>query len=169
MVPRVSVLLVALTGCGGGARTDPAAMPPFTFSTTKLETQPVADAEKGPAREPTGVEGIFKIGPTAYVVARSALAKLEQVSTGQGVYSKPETENGVVVGLRLSGIQPGSVAAAFGLQNGDRIDKLNGYDVTQLQKIVAVAASARGGSVRQLVFSITRNGRGLDLTIDIEE
>ncbi len=78
----------------------------------------------------------------------------------------PKYENGEMVGMELSGIKPGSVFEAMGIQEGDTIRELNGISVADQEgssqalaelsssKSITVTVTGVDGSTRQLQHEI---------------
>jgi general secretion pathway protein C len=103
------------------------------------------------------------IGPTEFAVDR---ATLDKIIEGQAelvrARATPESENGKVVGIRLSAIRKDSVLSALGLEDGDRLQTINGFDITVPEK--ALEAYARLRQADKL--SVTVNRRGRDMTLD---
>lgn len=77
----------------------------------------------------------------------------------------PDSRNGDVVGLRLSGIRPGTLLEALGLKNGDRLEAINGFAIGRPEK--ALEAYARLSTATELKVRLNRDGRPLDLEVSI--
>jgi general secretion pathway protein C len=69
----------------------------------------------------------------------------------------PELENGSVVGVRLFGIKKDGWLGLLGLENGDRIDKVNGFELGSPER--ALQAYARLRTARHLRVELVRRGR----------
>jgi membrane-associated protease RseP (regulator of RpoE activity) len=50
-------------------------------------------------------------------------------------FMTPEFDNGVLRGVRLSGVGPTSVLARLGFENGDRIESINGFPMNDLERL----------------------------------
>jgi hypothetical protein len=74
----------------------------------------------------------------------------------------PERENGSVVGIRLFGIGKDGWLGVLGLENGDRIDKVNGFEIGTPER--ALQAYARLRTESHLRVELVRRGR--PMTID---
>jgi general secretion pathway protein C len=83
----------------------------------------------------------------------------------QSVRVVPEQMNGKVVGLRLFGIRPASLLGTLGLKNGDRLESINGFDVTNPEK--ALEAYARLRTAPHLQLRLVRSGRPLEVDLNI--
>jgi general secretion pathway protein C len=69
-------------------------------------------------------------------------------------------------GIRVSGVRADSLLGALGIQNGDRLEKINGFDLTNVEK--SLEAYARLRTANHLTVSLTRNGRETNLDYDIK-
>lgn len=70
-----------------------------------------------------------------------------------------------LIGLRLFGIRPGSLLSTLGLQNGDRLETINGLEIASPQK--AVEAYARLSTAKRLSVRIVRLGRPVQIDLNI--
>lgn len=77
----------------------------------------------------------------------------------------PEQRDGKVVGLRLFGLRPNSLLSALGLKNGDRLESVNGFDLTNPEK--ALEAYARLRTASRLRLHLNRAGQPLDIDLNI--
>ena len=107
---------------------------------------------------------IHKVSETQFDIERSLV---DQVLENQGELMKsarivPEKEGDKVVGIRLFGVRPDSLLGTLGLENGDRLQSINGFEMSDPQK--ALEAYARLRSADKL--SVTVNRRGKPTTID---
>jgi general secretion pathway protein C len=78
----------------------------------------------------------------------------------------PDSRNGEVVGLRLSGIRTGSLLEALGMRNGDRLETINGFAMGSAEK--ALQAYARLGTAERLSVHLNRGGQALDIDVSID-
>jgi general secretion pathway protein C len=76
----------------------------------------------------------------------------------------PEQKDGKVVGIRLFGIRPETLLGKLGLQNGDRLEAINGFEMASPEK--ALEAYARLRTADSLAVKVTR--RGAPVTIDFK-
>ncbi len=74
----------------------------------------------------------------------------------------PDSVHGVPVGVRLFGIRSNSLLGLIGLQNGDRLDSINGFSVATPQQALEAYAQLRTAS--RLEVTIERRGRPLVIT-----
>ena len=75
----------------------------------------------------------------------------------------PEFDNGVLRGLRLSGVGPTTVLARLGFENGDRIESMNGFPMNDLERLrtseqldILTVVVNRGGVITCLQFEFRR-------------
>jgi general secretion pathway protein C len=127
--------------------------------------------------------GFAKVGPTTPAEAaltagiRSHIHKtgereveIDRTTLGEIVAHYPELVRRVRLahekaGVRLFGIQPGSVLETLGLVNGDRLESINGFDVRDPRE--AIEAYARLQSASQISLAITRAGKKQTLDVHI--
>lgn len=129
----------------------------------KDATPAAVSSEGSGTLDPAIRRGIVRISATELAIDR---ATLDKIIEGQAellrVRTTPEKENGKVVGIRLSAIRKDSVLAALGLEDGDRLQAINGFDITIPEK--ALEAYARLRQADKL--SVVVNRRGRELTLD---
>jgi general secretion pathway protein C len=77
----------------------------------------------------------------------------------------PETRAGQVIGLRLFGIRPGTLLSTLGLQNGDRLETINGFSVASPEQ--ALKAYARLRTATRLSVQLDRGGKPVQLDLNI--
>lgn len=102
-----------------------------------------------------------------YRVARSLVREaLEDPRKLLGnVRPVPERSGSKVVGLRLFGIRPDSVLGQLGLQNGDRLESINGYGFGDPQAALLAYAKLRDASALQV--ELEREGRQTTLHVSV--
>jgi general secretion pathway protein C len=124
--------------------------------------RPLAAAQAGP----TG-EGIQKISDTEYTIERtevdSALENMNQLFTQ--IRAVPHFEGGQSVGFRLFAIRQDSLFDKIGLKNGDIISKINGQDMTDPARAIAMFQELR--NERQISVEVTRNKEPLSLSYSL--
>jgi len=140
------------TGSGAGApppNVGVSAVPP-----PLAPAPPRADAAAG-----GGAEGIKALGENRYEVQRSVidgtLSNLNSVATQARIV--PSFKNGVANGFKVFSIQPGSFYTAIGVENGDVIQKINGYEINSPDKALEVYQKLRES--RHITIDLERNGR----------
>ncbi|HEY4106006.1 MAG TPA: type II secretion system protein GspC, partial [Polyangiaceae bacterium] len=97
---------------------------------------PSASAPPPPSNGPTAVPAdiaskIQKISDTEFNVDRSVVDKIleNQAELMKSARIVPETKDGKVLGIRLFGIRPDTLLGTLGLQNGDRLESINGFNM----------------------------------------
>ena len=122
---------------------------------------------RGPAKIPADIaDKIKKISETEFQVDRSVVDKVleNQAELMRSARIIPETKDGQVVGVRLFGIRPDTLLGSLGIQNGDRLETINGFSMSSPEK--ALEAYTRLRSAEGLNLQVNR--RGQPTTIDIK-
>jgi general secretion pathway protein C len=136
---------------GGGAATGPAVPP--------IARAPVPPAGAEPPGSP--LEGIRKVSDSQYEIQRSVidstLSNLNAVATQARIV--PSFKNGVANGFKLFSIQPGSLYSSIGIENGDVIQRINGYEINSPDKALEIYQKLRSSS--HITIELERNGRPL--------
>jgi hypothetical protein len=83
----------------------------------------------------------------------------------KGVKVVPEQRDGKVVGLRLRGVPPNGLLGLIGLREGDRLESINGYSVTEPNQMLALYVRIR--QIDRLSIAIERDGRPVTIEIKI--
>ncbi|MDP2344173.1 MAG: type II secretion system protein GspC [Deltaproteobacteria bacterium] len=113
-------------------------------------------------------EGIVKTGENTYGVPRSAvdgaLNNLSELATQARVV--PAFEGGKAVGFKLFSIKPGSLYSKIGLQNGDVINRINGYEMSSPEKGLEVYAKLKDSS--NITVDVKRRGKPMTLDYAIQ-
>ena len=113
-------------------------------------------------------EGISKRGETRYAVARTLVDRVlqNQAELMRTARIIPHEQNGRVVGVKLYGIRRNSLLGRLGIQNGDVLRTINGYDMTAPDS--ALEAYARLRNAANLTVSITRRGQAKNLEYQVQ-
>jgi len=120
---------------------------------------------RGPSTVPPDIAAkIQKISDTEFHVDRSVVDKIleNQADLMRSARIVPEQKDGKVVGVRLFGIRPDTLLGTLGLQNGDRLETINGFNMASPEK--ALEAYARLRTAGNLNVKVTR--RGAPMSID---
>jgi len=130
---------------------------------------PPADSAVFPGRGPTPLPAdiaskIQKVSDTEYNVDRSVVDKIleNQAELMRSARIVPESKDGKVVGIRMFGIRPDTLLGTLGMQNGDRLETINGFNMSSPEK--ALEAYARLRTATNL--NIKLNRRGSPVSID---
>jgi general secretion pathway protein C len=113
-------------------------------------------------------KGVQKVSPTEFNVDRSVVDKIleNQADLMRQARIVPEQENGKVVGIRLFGVRPDTLLGTLGMENGDRLEKINGFDMASPEK--ALEAYARLRTADQLIVSVNRRGQEMNIDYNIK-
>ncbi|MBX7113348.1 MAG: general secretion pathway protein GspC [Myxococcaceae bacterium] len=110
---------------------------------------------------------IKKTGENEYEVPRAevdkTLANLNDVAMQARIV--PSFENGVANGFKLFSIRPDSIYSKLGIQNGDVIKRINGYDMNSPEKALELYTKLKESS--RLEFEVLRNGSTVKSTVSI--
>jgi general secretion pathway protein C len=110
---------------------------------------------------------IAKLGPNEYAIERSAV---DRILEAQAELMKhrivQEKEGDRVLGVKISGIKPGSILSMLGIENGDRLETLNGFDMSNPEKMLEAYARLRTGADR-LQIHVTRAGKPINVDYTI--
>jgi general secretion pathway protein C len=137
----------------------PAAPPPAASS----------PAPGGPASlDPAIAKGISKVSATEFNVDRGVVDKIleNQADLMRQARIVPEQENGKVVGIRLFGVRPDTLLGVLGMENGDRLQTINGFDMASPEK--ALEAYARLRTADHLTVQVNRKGQNMNLDYNIK-
>lgn len=128
----------------------------------QVSTEDLVVVERPPDRWQTEIRSV---GPRSFRVDRAFVERLMQDPTsareGQAVL---RSVDGRVVGFELRRLRPGGWAAALGLQVGDRLTSINGYDLTSPARAIQAYATLRRASS----LDLTRERAGQRETIHID-
>jgi general secretion pathway protein C len=140
-----------------GAQPAPAAAP----------AEPVAQGAKTGLNDDELNQGITQLSDTQYAVTRSLLDKVlgDQAELMRAARVIPYEENGRVIGVKVYGIRRSSMLGRLGIQNGDVLRTINGFDLsspdsalqayTKLREMDQFSiAMIRRGSPRTMEYSV---------------
>jgi len=138
---------------------------------------PVASAAPAAAPAPAGgasavsddiKKGVQRISPNEFKVDRAVVDKIleNQADLMRQARIVPEQENGKVVGIRLFGVRPDTLLGTLGMENGDRLEKINGFDMASPEK--ALEAYARLRTSDHLTVSVNRRGQEMNIDFNIQ-
>ncbi len=111
-------------------------------------------------------QGITRVNERQYTIERSLVDRLlsNQAALMRTARVIPHEEGGRVVGVKLYGIRRSSLLGRLGIQNGDMLRTINGYDMTAPDS--ALEAYARLRQADRITINLQR--RGSDQTIDYQ-
>ncbi len=135
-----------------------------------VATASAASSAKGgaPGLDPALAKGIQKVSATEFNIDRSVVDKIleNQSELMRQARIVPEQENGKVVGIRMFGIRPETLLGVLGMENGDRLQTINGFDMASPEK--ALEAYARLRTADKLVVQVNRRGQNMNLDYNIK-
>ena len=113
-------------------------------------------------------DGVKQLSENQYSVARGtingALNDLSTLATQARIV--PSFKNGVANGFKLFSIVPDSLYAKIGVQNGDVIRRINGYEMNSPDKALEIYQKLRDAS--RIEIEIERRGETLRKSYSIE-
>lgn len=111
--------------------------------------------------------GIQRVSGTEFNIDRSLVDRLllNQAELMRMARILPYQEGGRTIGVKLFGIRRTSVLARLGLENGDVLRTINGYDMSSPDK--ALEAYTRLRSSDRLTVSVQRRGTPMTLDFNI--
>ena len=143
--------------------------PPATSAAPAPAAPAAAPAAGGPgALDPAIARGIQKVSATEFNIDRGVVDKIleNQADLMRQARIVPESENGKMMGIRLFGVRPETLLGVLGLQNGDRLQTINGFDMTSPEK--ALEAYARLRTADHLTVQVNRGGANTNIDYNIK-
>jgi general secretion pathway protein C len=149
----------------------------FAVQPTVTPQQAAPIAEVVDPNNGTGVAGtvppdiaskIQKVSDNEFNVDRAVVDKIleNQADLMRTARIVPEQKDGKIVGIRLFGIRPDTLLGTLGLQNGDRLESINGFNMASPEK--ALEAYARLRTAANLNVKVNRRGSGMDIDYRIK-
>jgi general secretion pathway protein C len=146
----------ATTGDGAGAPPPVAAAPPL----------PTATPVKEPGTLVAG-NGIKAMNENEYEVPKAeidkTLSNLNDVAMQARIV--PAFQDGVAKGFKLFSIRPDSIYTKIGIQNGDVIRRINGFDLNSPEKALEVYSKLK--EANRIDIEVERNGSVLRKTYNV--
>lgn len=127
-----------------------------------------APARGAPALPADMKAKIQRVSATEFNVDRSVVDKIleNQADLMRSARVVPEQQDGKVVGVRLFGIRPDTLLGTLGLENGDRLETINGFAMASPEK--ALEAYARLRTAEKLTVSVNRRGQPVTIDFNIK-
>ena len=111
--------------------------------------------------------GVKKVSDNEYEIPRSeidnVLGNLNVVATQARIV--PSFRNGKANGFKLFSIRPGSLYSKIGIQNGDVIQKINGFEINSPDKALEIYSKLKDAS--NITVDLVRRGRAKTLSYGI--
>lgn len=151
------------------------------FKPEGAPTPPPAAAEPTPAPESSSrarrgapavssdiAKGIQRVSATEFNIDRGIVDKIleNQSELMRQARIVPEQENGKTVGIRLFGVRSDTLLGTLGMENGDRLQQINGFDMASPEK--ALEAYARLRMADHLTVQVNRGGKNMNLDYNIK-
>jgi general secretion pathway protein C len=113
-------------------------------------------------RVPGGqLDGVRKVTENRYEIDKavidSSLSNLNSLATQARLV--PSFKNGVANGFKLFQIQPGSLYSSIGIENGDVITRINGYEINSPDKALEIYSKLRESS--HVTLELDRGGQNI--------
>ncbi|MBM4360311.1 MAG: general secretion pathway protein GspC, partial [Deltaproteobacteria bacterium] len=111
---------------------------------------------------------IHKVSDTEFNVDRSVIDEIleNQAELMKTARIVPDKQGDKVMGIRLFGIRSGTLLSTLGLKNGDRLESINGFDMSDPQK--ALEAYGRLRTADALKVKLNRGGSPLNIDFKIQ-
>jgi general secretion pathway protein C len=111
---------------------------------------------------------IHKVSETEFNVERSVVDQIleNQAELMRSARIVPDKEGDKVVGIRLFGVRPDSLLGTLGLENGDRLSSINGFEVSDPSRVLE--AYGRLKNADRLSVSINRKGKPMTIDFNIK-
>jgi general secretion pathway protein C len=143
--------------------------PPPVASAAPVPSSGPPPAGGAPAPVPPDMlKGIQKIDETNFNIDRNVVDKIieNQAELMKTARIVPEQENGKVTGIRLLNIRPDTLLGVLGLQAGDMLKSINGFDMTSPEK--ALEAYAKLRTAPQIEVGVVRGGKPINIDFNIK-
>ena len=125
-----------------------------------VNTKPPADKNLG--------AGVKQVSENEYQIPRGeidkTLANLNDVAMQARIV--PAFKDGVAEGFKLFSIRPDSIYSKIGVQNGDVIKRINGYDLNSPEKALEIYSKLKEAS--RIDIELERNGSNINKTYNIQ-
>jgi general secretion pathway protein C len=148
------------------AATAAASRPPAPSTPTPAPA-PMINASGG-ISEAEMDQNIKAVSEGKYVVQKTFVDKIlqNQAQLMSSARIVPHEENGQVVGVKMYGIRRNSLLGKLGMQNGDLLRTINGFEMSSPD--TALEAYARLRSASNLSVAVVRRGQAMNLTYDVQ-
>ena len=111
---------------------------------------------------------IRRVSDTEYVLTRHGLEVLLEHSAAllKRVRIVPEKEGDRVLGLRLFGVREDDTLSHLGIQNGDRVERLAGHDISSPDHALEAYAAVK--NAKRAMLEIVRRGKPVKILYRVE-
>lgn len=156
-------------GKAGGPKTSSVASTSISSASPVSSAAPASSSKsKGKKVPPEIAAKIHRVSENEFNVERSVVDQIleNQADLMRSARIVPEKEGDKVVGIRMFGIRPDSLLGTLGLENGDRLSSINGFEMSDPQK--ALEAYARLRTADHLTVSVNRKGKPMNIDFNIK-
>jgi general secretion pathway protein C len=150
-------------------RTTPPAPPAAAAPSASADVPPPPQPSRGaPTVPPDIASKIKKVSDTEFQVDHAVIDNIleHQADLMKSARIVPESKDGKVLGIRLFGIRPDTLLGTLGIQNGDRLESINGFNMGSPEK--ALEAYARLRTATSLNVKVSRRGAPLSIDYSIK-
>ncbi|MFT5356357.1 MAG: general secretion pathway protein C [Polyangiales bacterium] len=141
---------------------------PTVAITPTAPTRPARPEREGAISSDAMESGITRINDTTFNIQRSLVDSV--LENQQALLSAariiPHEENGRTVGVKMYGIRRNSLLGRLGVQNGDMLRTINGYDMSSPDS--ALEAYTRLRTADHLTLNVVRRGQPTTLDYNIQ-
>jgi general secretion pathway protein C len=134
-----------------------------------MKAAPPKDTGKPKSSVPKEIaDKIHKVSDTEFNVERSVVDSIleNQAELMKSARIVPEKEGDKVVGIRLFGVRPDSLLGTLGIENGDRLSAINGFEMSDPQK--ALEAYTKLRTADHLTVAVNRHGNPVNIDFNIK-
>ncbi len=168
LIPLAALAVIACKSSPSASTAAPSATSQEMSPVAAAVVTPVAAPSVPPVASPALVaeirKGITLRGPSSFEIARATIGQIidNQPALTSQQRIVPETDQGKPAGFRVYGVTPDSTLGTLGIQNGDRVERIDGTDVTSRDKALATYGNLRTADH----FTVVLNRAGQDVTLD---
>lgn len=129
---------------------------------------PAAGPETGGVEAADLDANIHQVSDTSYTVNRGLVDRLlaNQAALMSAARVIPHEEDGRTVGMKIYGIRRSSLLGRLGVQNGDMLRTINGFDLTDPNAILQAYTQLRAAD--HLTLQIVRRGNPVSMDYQIQ-
>lgn len=141
--------------------------PPPAPAPTNVAAAPPANDNRDEMEQMVD-SGIKKLDDTTYEISKDLIAKVTEnpMAFMKGARVVPALKNGKPEGIKLYAIRPNSPYSKLGLQNGDTLSSVNGFELTSVDKGLEIYTKLREATALEL--EVTRRGKPVTLKYSIK-
>ena len=143
-------------------------LPPAAASASPTQPPPPPPPDQNSGLLGEVKSKIQKISDTEFHVDHAVIDNIleHQADLMKSARIVPEQKDGKVLGIRLFGIRPDTLLGTLGIQNGDRLESINGFNMGSPEK--ALEAYARLRTATSLNVKVSRKGAPLSIDYKIQ-